>query len=98
MADLDYDATIALLNDPDVPLDDVGVPAPPERWTQIAELADRMFYESPLGTQVEHICDVATDRAVRLLAGMPPDRRAVLLSRLPTHQAAELTARLPAAV
>lgn len=73
MADLDYDATIALLNDPDVPLDDVGVPAPPERWTQIAELADRMFYESPLGTQVEHICDVATDRAVRLLAGMPPE-------------------------
>ena len=99
MTEPDYQETIALSEDPGVTGDDVrGQPFGPERYAELADFADSMFYKCSLDEQVEVARCLPAHISARRLAHVPDRRRSDILSQLPSDLAEEITSLLPVAV
>lgn len=96
MAGLDYEEIIALSEDPSVTFDDVpGRPPTPEEIEQIAALADTVFCQSSLATQIEVVLHWPVHLSARRLALLSEGERAEILACLPAALAGEVVSLLP---
>ena len=98
MTNLDYEEIIALSEDPDVTLEDVaGKPPAPEDFERVAKVADAIFYQSPLATQVSVTRGWPASVSARKLALLSDREREQVLSHLPTGLSKKIVSLLPPA-
>ncbi len=98
MTKLDYEAIIRLSEDPEVNLENVrGEKASPGDYEKVAELADAIFCQSPIETQIRVLRGWPTQIAARRLALVPEQQREDILSCLPSDLAQEIASQLPVA-
>lgn len=95
MTNLDYEAIIALSEDPDVTFEDVpGRPPTPEELKRVAKVADAIFCQSSLETQISVTRSWPANVSARKLALLPDHQREELLSHLPLGLAKEIISLL----
>ena len=91
MAELDYESIIALSEDPDVTGDGMrGQPFSADRYAELADFADTLFYECSAAEQVKITRSLPVHVSARRIARMSSAERSGILSRLPTELAREI--------
>ena len=95
----DYQEIIALSEDPEVSFEDIrGQPFTAEEYSELAEFADSIFYDSSLDVQISHVIGMPIHVSVRRLSRMSDDQRKELLSHVPSDLADEITSLMPVGV
>ena len=99
MAKVNHEEIIALSEDPNVSVDEVrGRPPTPEERRRITELADTLFRQASLETQVEVIRAIPTHISAQRIGLLPHNEPPEILSHLPADLASNISALLPAGV
>ncbi len=98
MTKLDYEEIIGLSEDPDVTFKDVrGEPPAPEDFERVAKVADAIFCESSLETQIRVSRGWPAHVSARRLALLSDHQRNEILSNLPPDLAKKIVSLLPIA-
>lgn len=96
MTKLDYEEIIGLLEDPDVTLGNVHGETPaPEDFERVARVADAIFCQSSLKTQIGVIRGWPPSVSARRLALLSDQQREEVLSHLPPGLAKKIISLLP---
>ena len=98
MAEADYQETMALSENPDLAGGDRGQPFDSERYAELADFADSIFYKCSPDERVEITRCLPAHVSARRLARMPDRQRNTILSPLPSDLAEEIAGLLPVAV
>ena len=95
---MDYEEIIGLSEDPDVTLEDVAGESPaPEDFERVAKVADAMFCQSSLETQIKVTRGWPAHVSARRLALVSDHQRDEVLSRLSPDLAKDINSLLPIA-
>ncbi len=95
----DYEAIIAVSEDPSVTSEDVRGHAPSaDSINQVADISDTLFYRRPLEKQIADILQIPTHISARRLARMADREREQIVSHLTVDLAKEIISILPVSV
>ena len=98
MTKLDYEEIIGLSEDPDATFKDVrGEPPAPEDFERVAKVANAIFCESSLETQIRVSRGWPAHVSARRLALLSDHQRNEILSNLPPDLAKKIVSLLPIA-